>query len=1131
MRKLIFLGAFLLIITILLTAARGQQSQAMLKIVQSNDGSVKVYDLQRHDMDKSTLTVHEPAAPTGSILSAARTDSAGQTGDATAAVLNPGPDLTFRFPPTASYSAPNLTLTTWIMNNGTSPSGACYVGYYLQPVLNPTMHIELGHERVDPLIAGESRQYMQTFNLNLHPGTWYVCWAVDYTFLVAEDNEANNVFITSNSIDLPGPNLALQAGYANKMFDESTDQLHITVRVINTGTVTAGSSVLAFYFGEKRLGDLPVYSLSPGSYSDKSVTISDFCKKYGHIETWVLTILLDETGAVVETDENDNSYILPIHLPCPHPNLTMQRLPNSFQYTSTTRQLDIRARVMNNGNAEAGSSRLGFYLSADTDITSGDRKLGTVDVPSLHVGAYSDERISIRDVSYYASSGTWYAGFIIDETNAVRESDETDNTCSFTPSITVNYYLTIAVDPASSGSVSKNPDKSSYDYNETVQLTANAAAGYQFDHWSGDLNGSGNPQNLSMKTDKSVTAYFAQVQETVSVPNPPTGSSSGYVGQSLSFSTGGSSSNLGHSIEYQFDWGDGSPSAWGPSTQSHSYSSSGTVSVKARARCQTHTGIVSGWSGTRPVTIEENSSVADILVTNCNDAGPGSLREAINIANLHTGPDTILFAIPEGVPGYRADAGIWVIQPKSDLPPISDDNLLINGFTQSAFIGRDTNPFGPEIVLEGRLAGCAIGIHVAASEVTIVGLTINHFRLVGIWMDQADHGYVAGCYIGMDYAGMEAAPNGEGINIGEQCHHIYIAPVDTFRNIITGNINCGIHVRSSHAIFLYGNLVGLNRLSSAAPGNGCYGGFYIAEHSDSVVVVDNWICGNTNGALILNSIHNTIQKNWIGICPQNPDLKPGDLIPLTGNRNDGISIQGESSDNLIYNNVISENDGAGVCIYGEQPLRNRISRNCIFKNKGPGIFYPSAGANRISAPAITKATGRSVSGTAIPNAIIEIFTDAEDEGQIFQGATQSGADGRYSWTGVMEGLYTNVTAIAIDAGGSTSQFSNVSVTGLAQQDNISHPQVFVLEQNYPNPFNPDTHIAFDIPQTAEVSLMIFDVQGHWISTVCHGNMQAGHYSVVWNGQNSQGESVPCGVYVYRLIAGNICLSRKMILVK
>jgi len=73
--------------------------------------------------------------------------------------------------------------------------------------------------------------------------------------------------------------------------------------------------------------------------------------------------------------------------------------------------------------------------------------------------------------------------------------------------------------------------------------------------------------------------------ETVSTPNTLSGPSSGKVGQNLSFSTDGSTSNLGHSVEYQFDWDDGTQSSWGAAARSHSYSSSGTKYVKARARC------------------------------------------------------------------------------------------------------------------------------------------------------------------------------------------------------------------------------------------------------------------------------------------------------------------------------------------------------------------------------------------------------------------------------------------------------------------------------------------------------------------------------------------------------------------
>ena len=105
--------------------------------------------------------------------------------------------------------------------------------------------------------------------------------------------------------------------------------------------------------------------------------------------------------------------------------------------------------------------------------------------------------------------------------------------------------------------------------------------------------------------------------ETVSTPTTPTGPSFGVVNKdesypfdkSYSFTTGGSSSILNHPVEYQFDWkGDGSDlSTWGPIIQSKTWTQGGIFTVRARARCVTHTDIVSNWSSGLVVTVESVS--------------------------------------------------------------------------------------------------------------------------------------------------------------------------------------------------------------------------------------------------------------------------------------------------------------------------------------------------------------------------------------------------------------------------------------------------------------------------------------------------------------------------------------------
>ena len=94
--------------------------------------------------------------------------------------------------------------------------------------------------------------------------------------------------------------------------------------------------------------------------------------------------------------------------------------------------------------------------------------------------------------------------------------------------------------------------------------------------------------------------------ETVSTPSVLYGPTNGIPGNSYPYITGGSTSNLGDSLQYLFDWGDGTNSGWlpvGTTSASHSWAASGTYLVKAQARCSTDTNVISSWSGSLTVNI------------------------------------------------------------------------------------------------------------------------------------------------------------------------------------------------------------------------------------------------------------------------------------------------------------------------------------------------------------------------------------------------------------------------------------------------------------------------------------------------------------------------------------------------
>src|SRR5690242_3818258 len=99
----------------------------------------------------------------------------------------------------------------------------------------------------------------------------------------------------------------------------------------------------------------------------------------------------------------------------------------------------------------------------------------------------------------------------------------------------------------------------------------------------------------------------------------------------------------------------------------------------------------------------------NIVVTTA-DTGPGSLREAINYANAHV-HTTIAFQIPAAM----AAGGVFTLQPATPFPPVTGEQTLVDGATQTSFTGN-TNPGGPEVVLNGALAGAAVGLSVQGKQ-------------------------------------------------------------------------------------------------------------------------------------------------------------------------------------------------------------------------------------------------------------------------------------------------------------------------------------------------------------------------------------------------------------------------------
>jgi len=134
-----------------------------------------------------------------------------------------------------------------------------------------------------------------------------------------------------------------------------------------------------------------------------------------------------------------------------------------------------------------------------------------------------------------------------------------------------------------------------------------------------------------------------------------------------------------------------------------------------------------------------------------------------------------------------------------------------------------------------------------------------------------------------------------------------------------------------------------------------------------------------------------------------------------------------------------------------------------------------------------------------------------------------------------EALTTTESASFILVGVTDDDSSSVQVdeiwynerpAGLEISDEAPIASRYELGQNYPNPFNPTTHIRFNIPETVNAKLTVFNVMGEEVATLVNGVMQAGGHTVSWNAA-----SMPTGVYFYQLESGNFSQTKKLLLVK
>ncbi|MFN2511684.1 MAG: carboxypeptidase regulatory-like domain-containing protein [Pyrinomonadaceae bacterium] len=296
---------------------------------------------------------------------------------------------------------------------------------------------------------------------------------------------------------------------------------------------------------------------------------------------------------------------------------------------------------------------------------------------------------------------------------------------------------------------------------------------------------------------------------------------------------------------------------------------------------------------------------ATFTVTNTNDTGLGSLRDAIARANQSGGADVITFNIGQG--------GAQTITPVTLLPTITGP-LTIDGTTQPGFAGT------PIIELNGSgLPSGTNALFITGGSTTVRGLVINRFAGSGDAIEFQTNGgnIVEGNFLGTDLSGNIALGNGNGVFINGPPNNRIGGTTTAARNVLSGNLRAGIAMGelSSTGNLVQGNFIGTNAAGTADLGNTTNGVFQSLATSTiggTVAGARNIISGNTNPGIVFNgSSGNLVQGNLIGT-----DVTG--TIDL-GNAQTGLQLI-SSGNNIIggttpaARNIVSGNNGAGFQI-------------------------------------------------------------------------------------------------------------------------------------------------------------------------------------------------------------------------
>jgi parallel beta-helix repeat protein len=407
-------------------------------------------------------------------------------------------------------------------------------------------------------------------------------------------------------------------------------------------------------------------------------------------------------------------------------------------------------------------------------------------------------------------------------------------------------------------------------------------------------------------------------------------------------------------------------------------------------------------------TLEDRLTPSTFTVTNANDSGAGSLRQAILSADAASGSSRIVFKIK----------GPSVITLQSALPAITK-TMTLDGTTEPNYNGE------PLVVLYGANAGSGVnGLTVEANNVVVDGLAINAFQADGVRINgpAATHTKLVDdqiMYNGFNGVSIVNSANNEIGDVGQG-------------NVISNNVGDGVLIYGSGSVNNYVRYDDIGTLDdeATAGGNGA-NGVEIYNGASSNTVAHDLISTNAGAGVWIHdagTTNNTVRLNFIG-------TNSVDSTGL-GNGTNGVVIgYGATNNRVVDGNVIGGNNGDGVYLFSDGTSGNTVSGNYIGTDPSGTIAL----GNTLEGVGVWGANGNTVSHNSIAyNGDFGVLVDGANQVTALSNSVFGNTNGGI---GLFDGANNNQAApvlnTAVDPGAKT-----VLTGTLANANTLVHLQVF-----------------------------------------------------------------------------------------